>query len=487
MNNSKSEVSNLLTKKIKPLIIILTIITICPFFIACFFCGPSIDDTEIIAYFKQYNDIKILFPFKLMIYYFMNWQGSFFSCLLLSIPFFNIGGIWCYRILMIMIISFFFYSFASSFMCLTDLSNKRSLAHYILFFLVLLYLIGTNTLGELFYWFNSSCVYTIPTSCSFLAIACLLRYNKTPQKRFIMSGILFAFFAGGGALNVSAFCCASILLLLYLNHLNAKPINSTIFIFVSAFLGTLINIFAPGNFVRKEIYSPQASLIVSTINSFYRVNTVILSQLQIGFLGIILALIFFISYKHFSVVPSLSKKSHPFLISIYCYLCVVAIDAPVIYGYGSPDLMSERTIFIETISLLFFSGIASAVWGEYIASHHILNFTKEQIFILLFICILPLSFYIDFHNLEELTPYKMILHMVGSENDFAANARKQEDIIRQIISSDSENVIVHTYKDSSETWYNTREIGLNEDPSYWVNHNVAVYFEKKSITVVYDN
>ena len=77
--------------------------------------------------------------------------------------------------------------------------------------------------------------------------------------------------------------------------------------------------------------------------------------------------------------------------------------------------------------------------------------------------------------------------MVGSENDFAANARKQEDIIRQIISSDSENVIVHTYKDSSETWYNTREIGLNEDPSYWVNHNVAVYFEKKSITVVYDN
>ena len=175
------------------------------------------------------------------------------------------------------------------------------------------------------------------------------------------------------------------------------------------------------------------------------------------------------------------------MVSIYSYLSIVAIDFPVIFGYGNGELMNERQVFIENIALIFFSGIVAAVWGRYIAAKNILSFSKEHIFLLLLICSLPLSTYINIRNIEELTPFKMILHMVGSENDFANNARKQEYLIQQIVSSPDEDVIVHSYKEPPEAWINTREIGLNEDPTYWVNNNVAIYFGKKSITVVFDD
>ena len=71
--------------------------------------------------------------------------------------------------------------------------------------------------------------------------------------------------------------------------------------------------------------------------------------------------------------------------------------------------------------------------------------------------------------------------MVGSQNGFALHASRQEQILKQIEDSTSENVIIQAAQGSSEEWCNLRVLGFNEDPLFWVNVGAADFYEKKSV------
>ena len=369
-------------------------------------------------------------------------------------------------------------------------SNLSAL--YCLIYLCLLYILGFNSLDELFYWFNASNVYTLPIYCSLLSLYYYISFKNAPSspKRYLIIGSILAFLAAGGALCISAFTCAALCLLSILDYDSSRFFRLSNVISLSAFIGTLVNIIAPGNFIRKSQTAANSTVPAALKHSIYRVSSTLSEPSKLGFILCISFIVFFISYQ--STFKSANNNTpnnsifhvHPILISLYCYLSVIATDLPVLYGYGNGEAMNDRCVFIESISIVFFVSIASAYWGHWISIHNTFDFTKEHIFIIALVCLTSLSQYINPHNLEELTPYKMIVHMLGPKNDFADNADKQKSVIQQITESDDDDVIVYIDKDSPDEWYNTRTIGINDDPQRWVNVNVANYYGKKSVTLI---
>lgn len=411
---------------------------------------------------------------------------------MLSIPVFNVLGIWGYRIWMLMVTILFLFSFILLTCTLFRTVSSNDNALYLLTFVCLLYILGFNSLDELFYWFNASNVYTAPICCSLFSLYCYMSYKATSSShnKLVIMGSILAFFAVGGALCISTFTCAALCLFSILDYYSEKTVHTNSIISLSALVGTVINIIAPGNFIRKSQTSANSTVIAALRNSFYRVNSTISIPSQIGFILCIGFIVFFLSYRNKAASGNDNTHNnstfhmHPLLISLYCYLSIIVTDLPVLYGYGNGEAMNDRCAFIESISIVFFVSITSAYWGNWVAINNTFIFTKEHIFIIALICFVVLSSYVNIHNLEELTPYKMIVHMVGSKNDFADNANKQKSVIQQIIESDDDDVIVYIDKDSPDEWYNTRTIGINDDPQRWVNANVANYYGKNSVTLI---
>lgn len=467
--------------------IIIIASAILPVFVADFYAGPCADDFTQIASYKI-SPVKGL-PYILgsMIDICKSWQGTYFSNFILSMPVFNYFGIVGLRIWLFVRAAAFFTSAITLIHALRMRisSDKKTDLNEILMIMAisLIYILGFNSLEDSFFWFNGSSVYLAPTTCSLIAIACYVYYEINTKVTYIVVGIIFAFLGAGGALCIPGAMCSAFLLLIIDDVLENKRINRNAIIAAVAFIGALINTLSPGNFARKEARNPGANPIIAAINTVYKVNGTVSTEVRSGVLIAVFAIVFFMAYR--ANKPQNRDFSHPILFALLCYLGVFLTDVPVIYGFGKGEFMPERCLFIERVSIMLFVSLCAGYLGCWADIKGDLHFSKEQVIIIAIICFVPLSSYISIHNLENLTPYKMILHMVGNENDFEINAKRQKNMIDQIINSDKDDVIVYSDRPSEDEWCNTREISLFEDPAAWVNNYVAIYYDKNTVTLKY--
>lgn len=181
---------------------------------------------------------------------YMRWQGTYFSMFLQGLlsPI-NQYGITQLHIVMFVQALCFFLSFV--FFLKTLLQNHSKHTRVILFALFLFSLFQLRTYPEVFTWFSGATSYSMPLSVYLLGFSFLI---QSRQKHTILYSILSAicfFLAGGGSLTIVGLGCYWGFLLIFGNMIETRHIDKREFLlFFIMLLGALINVCAPGNYLR---------------------------------------------------------------------------------------------------------------------------------------------------------------------------------------------------------------------------------------------
>lgn len=469
-------------KEIFLLIFIGTLIV--PVLIGCFYGSPSADDFTNSIGWIYYEGNHLKFMFENLVNIYQKWQGTYLGVFMAGFPIYYVLGIpglriWLFLVAIIFFISVFMFSNALVKWYEIDKEHSK-LAALTVSAMFLFYVLCTNSLGEIFYWYTGTCVYTLPISFALYGFSFYVKYEKQHSKSSLVFSILFALGAAGGSLDIAALLCSILLLLTLYNFIVLRKIDKGCLVFLAALMGAIINVVAPGNFVRHSVIDSKIRPFSSIYHTIAHANKVISYEFQTGFLLVIIVVAFlfaFIAYKE-------GKKDYkyPGLVTLYGYLSIIITDFPVLLGY-SGSVLPDRCSFVEHISIYFSFIFVSMYWASWAAQRKKLSITKELCLIVSLICIIPLSTYINFSSILTLTPYRMAMHI--AKGNYQIAAEREALIISQISSSDESNVIVEINRPLAGEWTNIMSIGLAEDTNYWVNIGIADYYNKDTVSLHY--
>lgn len=311
--------------------------------------------------------------------YFMNWQGTYTSNLLIFIVLpFSRFGLTGFRIVMVMfslgfLISLFFMvsgiiSFSQSSEDAKTGRRKRNkkLFLYATLLFAALGMPGTWIGREIFYWYTTAGGYLIGINNLFLSIGCFFMANCRPLKRrYYISSVLFGFIAAGTCLQVASFVCSWQLIALLVVILSAEFYGKQFHIwnilpFLVSFLGAVINAASPGNLRRSRLTMEEEGINYGLINAVK--DTFVCYKEELGQIlrdpiFIVLAITLFLVCICFG--ERVFQKERPvnwfgaFLmvcgVAVSQYLCIF----PVVLGYHGRGLYNERTKYTADLEIRF--------------------------------------------------------------------------------------------------------------------------------------
>lgn len=464
-------------------LLLLTIIF--PILLGCLYGTPSADDYTNSLGWMNYEGGHIKYMVSNLINIYRSWQGTYLGVFISGFPVYYVSGLIGLRtwllggaILFFAAVFVFGYSF-TKWLKTGRLDKNATMFIYITLFLF--YVLGTNNLDEIFYWYTGTCVYTLPICFSLFSISFYFLYETGGKRIFLILGIICAFLGAGGALDIAALLCSMLLFGILYNYIVLKKVNKSFLIGLTALGGAIINAAAPGNYVRHALFDEKVRPLASVGNTLLRVNSVISSEFGSGLILVIMVVAFITAFLKLEKGAFVFK--YPGLVSLYCYSAILITDFPVTLGYSSSNLPG-RCSFVEHIAIAIYVILMSVYWAGWVKNKEFFRFTREIYLILTMICAIPLSAYFDIYSLRELTPYKMIWHL--SAGDYKVVAEREASIAEQIEESpEASDVIVYVTRPEDDQWTNIKTIGLSEDSSHWINIGVSQYYRKNSISMHY--
>ena len=461
---------------------------IAPILIATCYAIPSADDfTNATPYLTSKGNLLIYLTQHTIDTY-LNWQGTFTGSFICLIPVYTIGSYSLLRIelfvvaVLFMVSLYFFLDNCNQ----KILKDDRKVVSMLLFATMLFYVLGTSEIDEVFFWHTGVGVYTIPLSLMFFALGVFLQNGEGSRWKFVLAS-LAAFLANGGALDICVLLDSFLLLGFIVDWHQKKTTKKKTWILLAAIVGGLINLVAPGNFMRHAEKTENLSLVKNFLHAFVQINRTITSQIETGMLLPVIVLGLFLGF-YLSRKVSISVKQL-LVIFLYGNLAMIATDFPVAVGYNGP-YFPNRVIFVERIAVFIYVMIIVSAIGIKIGNRCAID--KGHIAILSLMLVIAMAHYANIDNLLEITPYKMSWHL--ARGDFEREKLKQEAIIAALESSQEREVVIKTSElglseDSSgmaiheqdAAWTNLKTVGLANDPSFWINRDIADYYDKDSI------
>lgn len=139
----------------------------------------------------------------------------------------------------------------------TGLCRSRDERNVALLFAVasLFCVYDTNMWPEIDSWISGYNAYGIATIFGLLAASLMCR-RASDSKPWLVSAALCAFLGAGGTLQITGGICGILLVILLIKALQGFAKISDGIIFGASFLGALINVAAPGNYVRRNSVDP---------------------------------------------------------------------------------------------------------------------------------------------------------------------------------------------------------------------------------------
>lgn len=276
---------------------------------------------------------------------------------------------------------------------------------------------------------------------------------------------------------MAALECFLLLTVIASNWLRNRTFDKSIVVFLVAFIGSVVNAMAPGNFARHSEMDTEIRLVNSIGSSFVRINYVISQEIQFGILLLVIIVSFLIGY--FISSSNKIEIRLPGVITICGYIGVAIVDFPVILGY-SDTYMPERCIFIERIAILIFVMVSTFGWGAWLKQKNIFRVSVEFLIVIGIVCVVTMSKYIDYREIMEITPYKICAHMANGDYE---KANDTFSFVIDRIKESEEDVIVWIEPKCEDFWTNIKDVGLREDNNFWINKAVADYYGKRSIAL----
>lgn len=147
--------------------------------------------------------------------------------------------------------------FAVTAVCSTGLCYDRTERNVALLFAaaVLFFIYDTRAWPEIDNWISGYNAYGLPTTFGLVAASLMCR-RAACSKPWAVLAVISAFLGAGGTLQVTGGICCILLAILLVKVLQRFAKVSDWVIFGASFLGALINVAAPGNYVRRNSVDP---------------------------------------------------------------------------------------------------------------------------------------------------------------------------------------------------------------------------------------
>ena len=224
------------------------------------------------------------------------------------------------------------------------------------------------TENEDLYWFCASVIYLIPTICILLGIVLLIYAINKDNKKLLIPVAVLGFLAGGAVLNVAAFGCILFVMTAYWGIVVKKKVVMSLAGSIPMLFGGIINVVAPGNFLRKGSAITGSEVYETLIGSFqYTFDRFKMFFSEHPIFPALLIIIFLLlmeseckEYKY--------KFWIPLVFTFVMILSIVIMIFPVALGYGM-DIYAimERSNFISDFAIFLFSFLCIFYWRGWLA------------------------------------------------------------------------------------------------------------------------
>lgn len=444
---------------------------------------PAVDDFSNAVVLKGMlngEDGLLAEVFKQLYAYYTRKGGFLFSLAITTfIQPYMWGGLTALRLAILLINLVFYYSLwflASTF--LKELYKVRDTKTLLGFYLLLMLSFAVNHYDneDVLAWYCVSGAYMLVLSCMFFGVGMLIKAICQNKVRWMVLACVLSFLTSGGALNVAALNCTVFLLIVAVG--GVKSGKRLFPCFASAFLGAILNVLAPGNFVRHEGITSNYPIIMALKmaigQSMERLQFTICST---PFL-IILIIIFVFALKIIKNDVDYAY-SHPWGLAVAVLMGVVIVNFPVFLGYVG--YFPERCIWVEDCEI--YLGLFALVWyfAGWIKRQSWCPELRSDALLCIGICCL-----LSFGSLGE----KSLESIIGVNVRIASGKVGEyvsywEGVLNEIQYSEEEDVVI--VREDSPELEGFYGVGLEEDPEYWVNKAVAKYYDKDSVTFVIDH
>lgn len=457
------------------------LLIVLPLLILTFYTVPGADDySNTLAMFHADGGRWLVRAFKCTVEMYNNWQGAFTGAFSVYYGLgiyekYGMTGLHIQNFITTLayFVSYFFAYFGIWRMGINKRNVKTDIAGLLLFNIILFGFLHETYIADAFYWRSGSGMYTIPLILLYLSVWMYSVYVKNKKAGCLLLSSVLSFFAAGGSLGISVIVCTLYLGAVLWKKISSGKVGSILFVFISGLAGTLLNVIAPGNYIRHDTYETEYEIIKICWYTLKYSFSVIGEQFSSGIL-IVFFIISMISIKW--ILNGIKIKfDHPCLVILYAVISMIAVNFPVCFGYSS-DSPNGRAEFVAKVSIYFFA--AGMLWylAGYIVCYLQLDLNRN-IIVTLFICCLVAAKGWGYPNAWiEQKPLKVYFDLgYGKAKKFYETSLY---ILNELQNSDCEDVVV-TVKEY-DYFDVIRGIGLTPDKEYWANKDIAEYYKKNS-------
>lgn len=465
-------------------LLLAAVLVILPYFILPFYTNPSADDfsgLNGVLSSKGTNWLTRSFYHTKHIYQTTN--GAYISMFLWDAGtyFFQRFGMAGLRTELFFVVLFFFVSLfllieAAAAKCCGGGQKDQYYAQIILviFLILTLGILKDLDISEVFLWHSGACPYTIPLSFAFCSVAFYYRFENS--KWGLAAAAVCAFIAGGGNLMVN------ILLLeiwsgICVYEMTVSKKRSSIPVLAAAVISTGIVIIAPGNYVRRAIFTEEYHIADAVLRSAKMVSQSIGEHINGGMLLMLSAALLFIM-QHLKETIKIQFK-HPVFVSLYSVAVMLLADFPFCFGVGVESVLPARCRAVESIAIYFWMTVITGYSIGWAVQNKGIRFDYYHLTIFLAVWLSAVSEWALPNSWSEHLPFKIYEDL--GKGDVQKYAETNESILSRIQSSEESNAVIEI--EAYDTLGYMKNMRITHDPESWTNAAAAEYYKKESVMV----
>lgn len=439
----------------------------------------------------------VLTAFEQVKIVFMNIQGAYTSCFLMSMCPMNFWYDSAFVVPIIMIGMFSVSSFLLGRQILTRwLGSDKYRASFVMFILLFMFYQVIEAPFEGIYWYNGSLHYIFMESLLFIIltlVSCAIWREKKAQASICCAAAAIIAPINAGC-NLVTTLQAEVLLLLLLVYVFIARRSKLIFVlipYLTYTAGFLCNVLAPGHRVRAQVdtavgYSPIPAIILSFYYS-------IVFMVQWTYVFVILVWLALLPVLWRIAKASDKDFKHPVLVTAGVYCIISAMFTPTLYGLGTVGLsridnIIQMVYYLSLIMLTVYwlgwithrdsetSGRDKAASvGKQLGSF--LEGTQNMMTVsFLLLVMIVWVFTADKNTYTSISALRSLV--IGDGKAYHTEAMQRHELY---IDDSVRDVVVEPYS-MKPALFDFED--LSEDQWYWLNTAVTTYYHKHSVRLM---
>ena len=465
---------------LKKVLYVVLVISLVPILVMGFYARPLWDDYAYSSIIKTVSKVNpllvILAPFANMIGSYFTWQGTYSSEFIFTLqpgawPF---PAYWLTPIIIILPIVVGYIYFWRV-VCEKLLKCNSVYGTIMALMLLILQFQYVPFIHQTYYWYVGAVYYSFYLGIQMIEWGLLIRLfqEENVSKKLYRWTVFLIFFVQGSNYSTALInFMVPVLMAVYAYFTKKEKFKLMKKLAIFATIGLVINVAAPGNWVRASSDANPMNPVKAILMSFVYCYRTIRMWINIPVLGLIICLI---PVAYMMVRKSQCKFRFP-LIAIFFMIGIhsAQMTPPLCILSGIGDTRQQAMLYFSLYilmagSIVYFVGWINVKFGDKLSA---VDKFCPHVFVI-GLCVIVIGIYADGINTSN--DYKICEDIFTGHA--AEYARQYDSIVEQLQGEDK----VCYVKDIDQQTNSLDKFNFREDPEYWVNQGMANYFGKEKV------